>query len=260
MEKVIEAIELEYFIEGNKIIDRISIDVSKGRFYAVVGPNGSGKTTLLDILSGSIKPQRGRVKLMDRDIRDMTRRDIARKVAVLPQDTSVLFDFCVFDVLVMGRHPYRDAFGTLDIEDLRLVDSVIDELGLGELLSRPITQISGGERQRCFLGRVIVQDTPIVFLDEATSNLDPYYTHEILGRIKGLTARKGVTVVSVFHDLSLASMYGDYVFFMKNGRIEYKGEVREVMVPEIVEDVFSVKVKVILDEEYPHPVIIPYGR
>ena len=260
MEKVIEAIELEYFIEGNKIIDRISIDVSKGRFYAVVGPNGSGKTTLLDILSGSIKPQRGRVKLMDRDIRDMTRRDIARKVAVLPQDTSVLFDFCVFDVLVMGRHPYRDAFGTLDIEDLRLVDSVIDELGLGELLSRPITQISGGERQRCFLGRVIVQDTPIVFLDEATSNLDPYYTHEILGRIKGMTARKGVTVVSVFHDLSLASMYGDYVFFMKNGRIEYKGEVREVMVPEIVEDVFSVKVKVILDEGYPHPVIIPYGR
>ncbi len=260
MEKVIEAIELEYFIEGNKIIDRISIDVSKGRFYAVVGPNGSGKTTLLDILSGSIKPQRGRVKLMDKDIRDMTRRDIARKVAVLPQDTSVLFDFCVFDVLVMGRHPYRDAFGTLDIEDLRLVDSVIDELGLGELLNRPITQISGGERQRCFLGRVIVQDTPIVFLDEATSNLDPYYTHEILGRIKRMTARKGVTVVSVFHDLSLASMYGDYVFFMKNGRIEYKGEVREVMVPEIVEDVFSVKIKVILDEEYPHPVIIPYGR
>jgi len=257
VEKVVEASNIRYSVGSCTILDGVDISVQRGVFYSVVGPNGSGKTTLLNVLSGVVKPQEGEIKLMGRDIFSMSKRGVAKRVAVLPQNTEVLFDFCVFDVLLMGRHPYRGAIGSITDEDLRLVDKVAGALGLESLLDRPMTRVSGGERQRCLLGRVIVQDTPIVFLDEATSNLDPFYTHEILGRMREMVTKDNVTVVSVFHNLNLAVMYSDYIFFMKDGKIPFEGDVRNVVVPEVVESVFSVKVRVLLDKEYPYPIVIP---
>ncbi len=254
---VLEAQDLIYEIGGRRIINGVSLAFQEATFYSIVGPNGCGKTTLLDLLSGVRRPTSGEIKLYGTELAEISQRDIARAISLMPQSFDVSFDFYVYEVLLMGRYPYKGRFSSFDDRDFKMVEKVVQELNLRGVVNRRITCLSGGERQRSIFGRVLVQDTPIVFLDEATSNLDPYYRYAMLDKVYEMTREKGITVVSVFHDLSLASLYGDHVLMMKDGRIVYQGSRERVLTPENIKDVFGIDVKLLKDSETGIACLIP---
>ncbi|MCD6363381.1 MAG: ABC transporter ATP-binding protein [Synergistetes bacterium] len=260
----LEARDLLYEIGGRRIINGVSLKLEEATFYSIIGPNGCGKTTLLDLLSGVREPSSGEIRLYGMKLGEISRRKIACLISLMPQSFDVSFDFYVYEVLLMGRYPHRGRFSPLDDEDLKMVERVVKELNLSEMVNRRITSLSGGERQRSIFGRVLVQDTPILFLDEATSNLDPYYRYSMLDKVYEMTRKKGITVVSVFHDLSLAFLYGDYILMMKEGKIVHQGEKERVLTPENILEVFNIEVRLLRDDEtgvtYPIPVRGEGGR
>jgi len=183
----------------------IDLSVARGGFTALVGPNGSGKTTLLRLLDGALRPERGTVRLLGRDLAGLTRREVARAVALFGQDTALGFPYRVGEVVLMGRHPLRGDFAFDSPEDLRVAREALERVGLGGAWDRFVFELSGGERQRVLLARVLTQGAPLVLLDEPTAHLDLKHRVGILELLQELRRRLELTVLLVTHDVNLAS-------------------------------------------------------
>ncbi len=233
-----------FFYDDLKVLDDISLDFEKGKFYSILGPNGCGKTTLLDLLIRHLKPSSGTISLKGRNLSGFSRRDIAKQIALVSQDYTINFPFSVKETVMMGRHPYISRFSNPCAEDIKIVEKIMKETGIYEFKDRRITELSGGERQRCVFARALCQDTPLLLLDEAFSNMDINHSLTLLHLVKNEMRLKKKTIVSVFHDINFASLWSDYLIFMKNGRIVVFGETSKVMTEEIIMDVFHVKSKV----------------
>jgi cobalamin transport system ATP-binding protein len=233
------------FSHGNTpIIKHLSSRFSPGKFYGILGPNGSGKTTLLDLISGFTSPDKGQVLVDKTNISAMSKKQIARTLALVSQNYYINFPFSVEEVVMMGRHPYIDRFSHPSKFDKTLVSEVMDKAGISHLRQRRVTELSGGEKQRCIFARALCQATPVLLLDEAFSNMDISHTLHLLGLIKEIaTATKG-TIICVLHDLNLAAAWADEILFLKDGEIVAKGNTREVMSRENIERVFNVESKV----------------
>ena len=177
---------------GDQVVLRdLDLQLAKGQCYGVLGPNGSGKTTMLDILCGLLVPTTGRLGFCGRPLADWPPKQLARKVALVPQEFRVRFGFSVREVVEMGRHPHLGRFETLAEQGHALVDQVMEELGIAGLEDRPVTRLSGGEKQRVAVARALVQDPEVLLLDEATSNLDIYHSLSILGTIRKRVQERG---------------------------------------------------------------------
>jgi iron complex transport system ATP-binding protein len=213
--------------------------------YGILGPNGSGKTTLLDLLAGFLVPQHGRIIFGGRPLAGWKPIDLAKRVALVPQDFAVRFDFTVRAVVEMGRHPHLGRFAALDDHDHRLVDSVMEELEIDGLADRPVTRLSGGEKQRVAVARALAQDPQVLLLDEATSNLDIFHTLSILGAIRRRVREQGLTVIAALHDLNQAAFFCDRLLFLRQGRMVCQGEVEEVLRPDVISDVYGVQAQVV---------------
>lgn len=248
-----------FSIEGNEILKNITLSATEGRFYGIVGPNGSGKTTLIDILCGYRKNNSGEKYLFGRNLDDYGKKEIARKIALVPQNFDMPFSFRVGEVIEMGRHPFAKRFSSLDENDYRIIENVVDDLELQDFLDREFMTLSGGERQRVIFARALAQHTPILFLDESTSNLDPFFTHSLLAVVKKCVEQRGVTVISVFHELNLASLYCDEIIMMKNGEIKSMGKTIDILNEENISSVFGVDSEVIIDEYTDKPFVITRG-
>ncbi len=233
------------FAYGNApILKRVNCNFKRGEFHSIIGPNGSGKTTLLDIVSGFLPPDQGRVLLGDTTIKKISKRNLAKSIALVSQNYAVNFPFSVREVVLMGRHPYIDRFSHPGKQDLEIADEIMNQTGIFHLKDRKITQLSGGEKQRCIFARALCQDTPVLLLDEAFSNMDISHTLHLLAVLKKQVRTVKKTVIAVLHDLNLASAWSDSLVFLKNGQIRARGKTEDVFTRENIQAVFNVNAKV----------------
>ncbi len=241
----LDKVSFFYKSSKKKAIDEISISIEKGYFWGIIGPNGSGKTTLLDLLAGFKKPSSGRIFFNGKEILKYKKKELAKAISFVPQKFYVSIPFQVKDILIMGRHPFMGRFSPPSSYDLYLVKSISELLKISDLSDRYITELSGGEIQRVIIARALVQDTPVIILDEPTSNMDISHAIEVLGIIQDQVRKKGKTAIMAIHDINLAGMYCDKLIIIKDGRIVCYGDTSEILEERIIKDVFDVECKVI---------------
>jgi iron complex transport system ATP-binding protein len=231
----------------------LSLRIEASEFLGVLGPNGSGKSTLVKALSRVIRPDRGTVSLDGRDLWRMGPREVARQVAVVPQETPVAFEFTVEEVVLMGRSPHLSRLaveGEADRQIARAAMTCTDTLGFA---ARRMDQLSGGERQRVALARALAQEPRALFLDEPTAHLDLGYQMELLERLVILNRERGVTLMVVLHDLNLAAAYCPRLVLLSAGRVAADGTPEAVLTAERLRDLYRVEVAVRPDPVHGRP-------
>ena len=248
----ISATGIDVVIDARAILSGVAIDILAGELLALVGPNGAGKSTLLAVLSGDVKPTNGAVEIGGRDIRSVRHLELARLRSVLTQENQVSFPFTVAEVVEMGRSPWARTGSKAD-DDLAIAEA-IEATDVSHLVTRRYTSLSGGEKARVSLARVLAQSTPVVFLDEPTAALDLKHQEDVMTTAAAL-ARAGRAVVVVVHDLSLAAAYADRVALVADGRLESVGTPAEVFTAERVRRVYGLPVEVVTQNG--RPVILP---
>jgi iron complex transport system ATP-binding protein len=244
--KPIEIIGVDVSYGAKKILEEISFHADKGEILGIIGPNGSGKTTLLRAMSRVVARDRGEILLDSHDLDTLGHRELARRVAVVPQDISIGFDYTVRDIVMMGRHPHIGRLASETARDVEICERAMRLANVAHLAGASVHDISGGERQRVLIARALAQEPEILLLDEATSNLDVSYQVEILNIIRGLTGR--ITVVSVFHDLNLAAYYCDRLLLLKDRKVYAIGAPADVLTCENIREIFGMETLV-----RPHP-------
>jgi iron complex transport system ATP-binding protein len=222
------------------ILKNVNFEVKSGQFLGILGPNGSGKTTLLKSISRVLKPKKGSILLGDKDIYEMKNVDVAKQLAVVPQETPLTFDFTALEVVLMGRNPHMSRFKMEDKKDIEIAKNAMEITHTWEFADRSIVELSGGERQRVIIARALTQEPQILLLDEPTTHLDISNQLEIMDLIKHLCETKKLLIVAVFHDFNLAARYCDSIILLKDGEIVALGKSEETLTSKNVKKVFSV--------------------
>ncbi|CAM3136875.1 adenosylcobinamide amidohydrolase [Filibacter tadaridae] len=231
------------------IVKSVSFHVNKGEMLGILGPNGSGKSTLLKIISGILPKTQGTVTIDGKDASNYSQKEFARKVAVLPQLHAHAFSHTVLETVSLGRYPYQSGlFSSWSNEDERAVTEAIKHTAITRYKDTHIELLSGGEQQRVFVAQALAQEAPILLLDEPTNHLDIAHQQQLLDTIRKQAVDKGITVISVFHDINLASLYCDRLLLMNNGEVANIGLPLDVVKEEAVRAVYQARVKT-----QPHP-------
>jgi iron complex transport system ATP-binding protein len=226
---------------ATEILRDIDFTVARGQLYGVLGPNGSGKTTLVRLLLGFLRPSAGRVLLGGRDVAELGPRELARTLALVPQEMPVDFPFTVGELVLLGRTPHLDRFGLERAQDLAAAEAALAACGIRALAERPIHALAGGELRRAYVARALAQSTPILVCDEPTAGLDIRHQIDVLELLRG-RARAGATVLVVMHDLNLAAAYCDRLLLLRAGRAIKEGPVAEVLTPPLIEAAYDITV------------------
>lgn len=240
------------------IVDSLNLSIPSGRITALVGANGSGKSTILKTLARLMKPRGGAVYLDGDSIHKKPTKEVARQLAILPQNPVAPEGLTVSELVSFGRFPHQKGMGTLSKEDKEIVRRSIDRTGMGEFHDRPVDQLSGGQRQRAWIAMALAQETDFLFLDEPTTFLDMAHQLEVLKLLQKLNAQEGRTIVMVVHDLNHATRYADYMVAIKQGKIVKEGMPAEVVTPEVLKEVFGIEADVIPDPRTGYPLCLPY--
>ena len=245
------------------IVEDLDLDVPAGRVTAIIGANGCGKSTLLRGLTRQLAPRAWSIEVLGRDAARVSARDYARTVALLPQHPVAPEGMTVAQLVARGRHPHRGLLGGRAAGDDAAIASALERTGLVELAEREAGTLSGGQRQRAWLALVLAQQTPVVLLDEPTSYLDLSHQVEVLDLVRALPDPRGggrATVVAVLHELNLAARSADHIVAMAAGRVVAQGTPGEVIVPEVLAEVFGLDADVVADPLLGHPVVLPRGN
>lgn len=237
------------------VLQDISLRLEAGVFYGIVGPNGAGKSTLLRLLDRYLTPQTGNVFLDERNINSYTLRELAKKIALIPQN-SFYFPFTVEEMILLGRSPFYNRFEKPRVTDFEIVKESMEQTGVQDLATRLVNELSGGERQRVTIARALAQKTEILLLDEPTTHLDLEHqirTSELLQK----RTKAGLTCVAVLHDLNLAASYCDYVFVLSKGHLVKEGTPQEVLTPALISDIYHVSIPELSHPLTGRPIILP---
>jgi len=242
----IRQVSFSYF--DGFILNDISLSIGAGETVGLLGPNGSGKTTLIKLACGILKPNHGEIWLDGTRLSQLSRRFIAQRIAVVPQQFHVSFAFTAAEIVTLGRIPFLKAFAEESEADRRLVTEVLELVGISELRERRFDELSGGERQKVILAMALAQEPKLLLLDEPTAHLDISHQVEMLELVRKLNAERGLTVIAAIHDLNLASLYFDRLILLKGGRVLADGTPSQVLTEQMISEVFSASVRV-----EPHP-------
>ncbi|MBN1300445.1 MAG: ABC transporter ATP-binding protein [Melioribacteraceae bacterium] len=222
-------------------VKEISLKIDPGEFIGVFGPNGSGKSTLLRLLSGRLKPQKGSVEFLNKNINDYSKRELARKISFVPQFNISLFPFTVYEIVAMGRTPHAGMLAFESETEHEKILSVLESLELDKLANKGIYELSGGEVQRSFIARALVQEPMVLLLDEPNSHLDIKHQIDIYRILKNLNLRDNLTIIAVSHDLNLSANFCADGILLSDGKVFSKDDVKNVLTSENIESVFGVK-------------------
>jgi iron complex transport system ATP-binding protein len=238
----------------------VSVHVERGSLTGLLGPNGCGKTTLLKLLSGVLQPHRGIVTLKGESLAAQSRRDIARQVAVVPQETHPAFDYTVMEMVLMGRHPHLGIFELEGPADLTLARDALAATGTEHLAGRAYMTLSGGEKQRVVIASALAQTPDVLLLDEPTASLDLGYQLEIASLLTRLNREREVTMVLATHDLNLAAALCDRLVLMRDGQILTQGPTREVLTASTIRRLYGVDADVSFHQAAGHVTVTPLRR
>lgn len=233
----VDGLDFSYDKE-EKVLEDIAFSLDEGKILAIIGPNGSGKTTLLKCIGDILTPDRGNVRLDGEELCELVQQDRARKIGYVPQVESKGFPSTVYDTILMGRKPYIS--WKPSEKDRKIVSDIIDMLDIEHLAMKEINELSGGQRQKVFVGRALAQQPELLLLDEPTSDLDLKHKLEVLNMIRR-EVDAGPSAILAIHDLNMAVRYSDKIVMLKNGRVYDSGGL-DVITPENIESVYGVKV------------------
>ncbi|EUJ19670.1 ABC transporter ATP-binding protein [Listeria aquatica] len=240
------------------IVESLNIEIPKGQITALVGANGSGKSTILKTMARLIKPNKGAVFLDGKKIHQEPTKQIAKELAILPQNPSAPDGLTIEELILYGRSPHQTGFKSRSKADNEMIHWALKMTNLLDLKERPLDQLSGGQRQRAWIAMALAQDTEIVFLDEPTTFLDMTHQLDVMNILKELNQVEQKTIVMVVHDLNHASRYATHMIAIKDGQVAASGAPVDVMTEETLEAVFNVKADIVLDPRTDVPICIPY--
>jgi ABC-type cobalamin/Fe3+-siderophores transport system ATPase subunit len=242
------------------VLKDVSIKAEHGDLVGILGPNGSGKTTLLKLLCGSLSPQAGSVMLDERPLGTWSRRDIARRIAYVPQETHAPFDFTVLDIVLMGRFPYLGPFALEGPDDLAIARQALQATDTATFQERTFNTLSGGEKQRVVIASALAQRPQIMLLDEPTASLDIGHQIEVQTLLRRLNAEEQVTMVLSTHDLNLAAALCRRLVLLKNGQVLETGPTDRVLTPSAVRALYNVTADVQRHPQTGRLIVVPIGR
>jgi iron complex transport system ATP-binding protein len=244
MEPIIKAKELHFAYGDKQVLDGVSFGIVSREFLSVIGPNGSGKTTLLKLLSGYLTPQKGSIHLAETPINQIKKRDLAKRIGVVSQIPQFQFEITALQLVLMGRSPHMGLLAFEGKGDLEIAHEAMVLTDVADFKERSLFSLSGGEFQRVMIARALAQDPEILLLDEPTSYLDIKHQINICGLLKRMNRDRGLTIVSVFHDINLASHFSDRIVVMKAGKVLGVGTPEDVIRKELLESVYECPVYV----------------
>ena len=241
------------------VVQDLNLSVAAGRITTLVGANGCGKSTLLRALSRLLAPSGGSVLLDGGDLHRLPAREVARKLAILPQGPTAPEGLTVEQLVWFGRHPHQGLLAARGDRDRERVAWALAQTGMTAFASRPLDALSGGQRQRAWIAMSLAQDTPVLLLDEPTTYLDLSHQLEVLHLVQRLNREEGKTVVMVLHDLNQAVRYSDELVAVAGGQVYAQGDPAALMTPDLLRDVFGLRAHLLSDPDTGRPHIIPYG-
>jgi iron complex transport system ATP-binding protein len=252
---LLEVRDVDFGYGGRFRLAGVSFEVAAGEVLGVIGPNGSGKTTLVRLVSGVRAPQRGEIRLAGTSLARLSRRALARQVAVLPQEVTPGFALTVEELVLMGRHPHAEGRFFETAGDLERARAAMALAGVGELADQPLDALSGGERQRATLARALAQEPRLLLLDEPTSHLDLRHQREVVGLLRRLNRERGLTALLVSHDLNLAGEVADRLLLLAAGRVARTGTPAQVLDEAVLEAAYGCPVRVEKNPDSGRPVV-----
>jgi iron complex transport system ATP-binding protein len=256
----LQAKELTLSYGNTIIIDELNLTIPKGEITVFIGGNGCGKSTLLRALARILKPAGGAVLLEGKEIAKLPTKEVAKKLAILPQSPTAPEGLTVLQLVKQGRYPHQTWLKQWSEEDEKAVQRALEATGMTELAERPVDSLSGGQRQRAWIAMTLAQDTDIILLDEPTTYLDMAHQIEILDLLFELNEREKRTIVMVLHDLNLACRYAHHIVAIRNQKIYAQGKPEEIISYQLVKDVFQMDCQVTYDPLFGTPLCIPYGK
>jgi len=240
------------------IVEDLNLSIPEGKITALVGANGSGKSTILKTLARIMKPSSGQVYLDGKSIHHSPTKEIAKKIAILPQNPTAPDGITVSELVSYGRFPHQAGFGSLSKEDKEYIHWALHVTGMHIFHDRPVEQLSGGQRQRAWIAMALAQGTDILFLDEPTTFLDMAHQLEVLKLLQQLNNEEKRTIVMVVHDLNHASRYAQHMVAIKQGAVICEGTPNKVMTQDVLRKVFGIEADIIHDPRENIPLCIPY--
>lgn len=235
-------IQVENLIKkySNKnVVDKVSINIEKGKITSFIGPNGAGKSTVLSMITRLMKKDNGEVLIDGKRLEEWDNKELSKKIAILKQSNNINLKLTIRELVSFGRYPHSE--GRLTKEDEKYIDEAIDFMKLKDIQNKYIDELSGGQRQRAYIAMVIAQNTEYVFLDEPLNNLDMKHSVEMMKVLRNLCDELGKTVVLVMHDINYTSCYSDYIVALKDGKIANHGKTQDIINKEVLEGIYDME-------------------
>ncbi|ESV54137.1 ABC transporter ATP-binding protein [Streptococcus agalactiae LMG 14747] len=254
----IKAQNISVAYDDRMIIEHLSLDVPQGAITTIIGANGCGKSTLLKALTRIHKVEKGAIYLDGQSIATLPTKQVAQKIALLPQVLEATEGISVYELVSYGRYPHQKYLGSLTSYDRSRVHWAMEVTNTIELANQDVDTLSGGQKQRVWIAMALAQDTDTIFLDEPTTYLDLNHQLEVLELLKRLNQENGKTIVMVLHDLNLSARFSDQLIAMKDGCIQYQGAVSDILTVSNLETIFNIKAHLVEDPIHKVPVLLSY--
>ncbi len=257
--EIIDVRDLSFRYNSKTILNNINFGLDRDQIVGILGPNGAGKSTIIKILGGILEYE-GSIKLVDRELRSFKRKELAKIIAVVPQNFEPGFDFKVIDLVMMGRTPYLKMFESMSSEDFNIVEDTMKLTDIVHIKDKSIREISGGERQRVIIAMAIAQDPKILLLDEPNANLDLKYQISIFELLKHLVKTKHISIIVAMHDVNLAVKYCNKIMLLNKGEIVQFDIPEKVITEDNIKKVYEIDSSIIKDGNGTLTYIIPIAR